>query len=132
MIEFTRPCRCGAPAKRHPNYDLWFCDEHMAQFLKRQEANRRHKEKHPYRGAVKSRNIYARSVGAEGSFTEQEWLDLIAKYKYRCVRCKKKVPLTIDHVVPLSKGGSNYIANIQPLCAECNGYKMQRTKDYRP
>src|SRR5580765_799511 len=131
ISQFPCRCDCGASAKRHPDYALWLCDEHMAAFQKRQAANRRYKEKHPYRGAVKSRNIYARSVGAEGSFTEQEWLDLIARYKYRCLRCKNKVPLTIDHVVPLSKGGSNYISNIQPLCSGCNSYKSQRTKDYR-
>ena len=31
--------------------------------------------------------------------------------------------LTIDHVVPSSKGGSGYIANIQLLCHACNQLK---------
>ena len=39
--------------------------------------------------------------------------------------CGKAEPgdLTVDHIVPLSLDGSNLIANIQPLCAVCNGIK---------
>ena len=33
---------------------------------------------------------------------------------------------------PLALGASNLIANIQPLCAACNGIKGCETTDYRP
>jgi len=32
--------------------------------------------------------------------------------------------MTIDHVVPLSKGGTNYIWNLQPLCRSCNSKRL--------
>jgi len=63
---------------------------------------------------------------AEGSFTLEEWGDLKEKCDYVCQKCGKKEPeikLTIDHIIPLSKGGSNYISNIQPLCGTCNTKK---------
>jgi 5-methylcytosine-specific restriction endonuclease McrA len=41
------------------------------------------------------------------------------------------VKLTQDHVVPLARGGSNLIDNIQPLCASCNSSKGTQTIDYR-
>src|ERR1035437_8071532 len=65
----------------------------------------------------------ARERLAEGSFTKGEWETLKVQYGFTCNKCKRKEPdikLTIDHIIPLSKGGSNYIENIQPLCGHCN------------
>lgn len=64
--------------------------------------------------------------GAEGKHTLAEWEALKKRCGYRCQRCKKKEPeveLTRDHIVPISKGGTNYIGNIQPLCKSCNSKK---------
>ena len=46
---------------------------------------------------------------------------------YRCQECFKGkedgVKLEIDHVVPVAKGGTNDIGNLQTLCKECNRNK---------
>lgn len=67
---------------------------------------------------------------AEGSFTDDEWLVLCEGHNHRCACCGKKKKLTIDHIVPLSKGGTNYISNIQPLCKSCNSRKGAKTIKY--
>jgi len=70
---------------------------------------------------------------AEGSYTEKQWLDLCSESNNRCFCCGKIKPLEADHVIPVSKGGTNWISNIQPLCHSCNTSKgNRRTTDYRP
>jgi len=71
----------------------------------------------------------ARLKGAIGSFTPQEWDNLIEIYNHRCYYCKKKKPLTVDHIIPLSKGGTNFITNIVPACSHCNSSKHNNHKD---
>lgn len=38
------------------------------------------------------------------------------------------VPLTVDHIIPKSKGGSDKPANLQPMCAPCNFAKADNTE----
>jgi 5-methylcytosine-specific restriction endonuclease McrA len=68
-----------------------------------------------------------------GHYTPQQWERLKRKYGHRCLCCREKdVALTVDHVRPVSRGGSNDIGNIQPLCFDCNNSKGTKTVDYRP
>jgi 5-methylcytosine-specific restriction endonuclease McrA len=48
----------------------------------------------------------------------------------RCYNCGRKVPLGwahIDHITPLSRGGSNDDDNLAVMCPECNTRKGART-----
>lgn len=65
----------------------------------------------------------ARERQAEGSFTHEEWDALKHRFDMKCAKCREAKPLTIDHIVPLAKGGRNDITNIQPLCITCNQRK---------
>jgi 5-methylcytosine-specific restriction endonuclease McrA len=72
-----------------------------------------------------------RSSG-KGNFTIQQWNDLVKRHKNICPCCKKLTKeFTVDHIIPISKGGTNNIENIQPLCRKCNVTKGNRfTKKY--
>lgn len=46
---------------------------------------------------------------------------------YECAICKKafsnRIPLQIDHIIPMNKGGKTTEDNLQVLCRQCNGLK---------
>lgn len=73
----------------------------------------------------------ARLLGRAEAWTVAEWDALITVFGNRCLCCGATERITIDHVIPMRKGGSNLIANLQPLCLGCNNHKKQRTTDYR-
>lgn len=50
-------------------------------------------------------------------------LKIFQRDGYRCVHCGTNNTLTIDHIQPVSKGGSNEDENLQTLCAPCNSRK---------
>jgi 5-methylcytosine-specific restriction endonuclease McrA len=81
--------------------------------------------------AAKGANRTARIFGVPGTITGRQLLRLYAEYENRCVCCGKKGKLGPDHVIPLSRGGSNFINNIQPMLLSCNLRKGNRSTDYR-
>lgn len=64
----------------------------------------------------------ARKAGAEGSHT---WGDIQEKWREQhgfCALCGQIMSggFHVDHIIPLSKGGSDYPDNIQLACPPCN------------
>lgn len=95
------------------------------------EYNKRYEKTHKETVIANEHKKRARKRESEGCFSAEEWKQLCDLYDNRCLCCGKRKKLTVDHVIPLSKGGSNYISNIQPLCKECNNKKYTKSTDYR-
>jgi 5-methylcytosine-specific restriction endonuclease McrA len=82
----------------------------------------------PLKAAEQGNRRRARKQGATGTYTAEEFATLGST----CLCCgRSDTPMTADHVIPLSKGGSNDIGNIQPLCRPCNSSKGTKSTDYR-
>jgi len=47
-------------------------------------------------------------------------------YNSECVFCKNKNDITLDHVIPLTRGGTHSVGNLQPLCKSCNSSKNNK------
>jgi 5-methylcytosine-specific restriction endonuclease McrA len=78
-----------------------------------------------------------RALNPEGHYTEEQLQARIDLYGGRCYLCDcdwDALPAksdaqpgehykTIDHVIPLSKDGTNWPANLRPACDRCNSSK---------
>jgi hypothetical protein len=62
---------------------------------------------------------------AQGIATAQQIAARVAYYGGLCWMCREPYA-AIDHVKPLSKGGSNWPANLRPACWSCNSRKGAR------
>jgi 5-methylcytosine-specific restriction endonuclease McrA len=93
-------------------------------------ANRRWVEENPERASLISR-IKKHRRRAAGTLTVEDWQSVLSLYGDRCLACGAG-DVTIDHVIPISRGGSNTADNVQPLCGTCNTKKATKTIDYRP
>lgn len=88
------------------------------------ERNRKWLAEHRDLDHQKRRNRRARIKEADGKFTTQEWNDLRNDYGHRCAYCNRPMDrLTADHIIPLTRGGTNGIENIVPACHSCNSSK---------
>ena len=117
-----------------------------ANLLHRIEARRKYQEEHKeqlseYKKSwaannsqrVASRKRRAAMNAGGGHFTVEEFEALCSAYGYACLSCgAADRVLEADHVVPLTRRGSDEISNIQPLCGECNRRKFTAIIDYRP
>lgn len=65
-------------------------------------------------------------LGAEGDHSHEDWLRVLRIWNHACAYCDNGDRLTKDHVVPLSRGGSNHIGNIVPACLSCNSSKCNK------
>lgn len=91
---------------------------------------RKRYRRHRIRRIVSQRNIQARRAGAKGQITPQEWRRLLKRHKFRCFYCRVRLlpaNRTLDHKIPLSRGGTNTIGKVVPACRPCNNRKLTMT-----
>lgn len=75
------------------------------------------------------RNRRAAKMGAEGFHTEEDIYIQLARQDWRCYYCLKEFEndvYDVDHLMPLTKGGSNWPANIVCACPSCNRSKNDK------
>jgi 5-methylcytosine-specific restriction endonuclease McrA len=100
-------------------------------FNRENERKRKWKRANLAKARVMNQRRRARARSSGGSYTLDEWTTLCGRYGNKCLACGSEGPLTVDHILPISSGGTSSIDNLQPLCKPCNTRKLNRYIDYR-
>lgn len=128
-IEAVRRWQAKNPEKTAAYYRKWW-EGHKAEA---RAAAKRWRQEHPkaYLEAQKrwrTENAdYWRGraeVIAKGDLTWNQWVEILAYFDHACAYCRRTdLPLTMDHLVPISKGGPHTQSNVVPACKSCNSKK---------
>lgn len=103
---------------------------HIAEIVER---NKEWAKNNPERYKQIMANRYARDKNAEGSYTEEDLNTIYEELSGRCAYCGISIywgvfrDVHIDHIQPLSKGGTNWPDNITLACKSCNCSKSSKT-----
>jgi 5-methylcytosine-specific restriction endonuclease McrA len=107
------------------NHRIQFPEKHL-------EWDRNWRAQNPEASKANLHRRYARKRGAEGSYTGKELAALWIVQNHECAACHRDLYIFghhVDHIIPLARGGSNWITNIQLLCPFCNLSKHDLTMD---
>lgn len=61
-------------------------------------------------------------------FSATRKLEVWKRDGFKCVDCKSDSDLTVDHIHPRSKGGTEEMDNLQTLCRPCNSRKCAKVR----
>jgi 5-methylcytosine-specific restriction endonuclease McrA len=90
------------------------------------KSERKYYETHPEMIRKKQAARRAKQSGNKTYLiTKSEWLKF---YAQECFYCKSKTKtMTIEHLIPISRGGNHSIGNLTTLCLSCNSSKSGKT-----
>jgi len=106
------------------------CDECTTEYVAKYDHQRYCNPKCYKRAHRRERR--ARAKGAQGSYTFSEVMRLYLSIGKSCTYCHQYIrveDIEAEHVVPLSRGGSNSLTNIVPSCGKCNRDKSDMTPE---
>lgn len=98
-------------------------------------ATRRYRRRNPDKAAEFRQRRHARLKNAPGgSFSVERYAARVAYFGGLCAYCRLAPYSELDHAIPLSRGGSNWPANVYPACVPCNRRKHTRKlySEWRP
>ncbi len=78
------------------------------------------------RAAIYARRKHLERTAPGGPYSpyREDYKPRVAAYAGLCAYCRKVPYATLEHAVPLTRGGTNFPDNIYPACRPCNGQKF--------
>lgn len=130
-------CKKASDARWHSRNKMLHNESSRARYRRCPEyyrvAQKRWIAEHPERAATLSKlNVQRRRARLRNvpcDLTAAEWRDILKKANGRCRYCRKTCgKLTMDHKIPVSRGGHHTASNITAACGKCNSSKGAKTE----
>lgn len=112
-------------ANRIKQAKMWSAENSQARKL----IEARYRRTHRQQQNLRTQNYRARKRQAtvDGWVATMDWWrSLVARFGGLCAYCGKERKLTLEHVVPISRGGLHAPDNIVPACGSCNYRKRNK------
>lgn len=90
--------------------------------------NKRYRQRYPEKIREQSRVKWARRKTTEGKYTTEDIERLYEEQHGYCAYCGIRLfeEFHVDHVVPITRGGTNYYDNLLLACPHCNQSKNDK------
>ena len=114
--------------------------KYMREYMRKRSASKpgffaatskKYRQTHPerWRAAITKSRAKRRNVPIY-DLTVIEWQFILEWFGHRCFYCGKDgVKLELEHMTPLSRGGSHTAENVAPACRLCNAHKHTQTAE---
>lgn len=93
--------------------------------VKEGQRKRRHAHPEKHRLAEQRRRARLRDSCSPG-VTPEQWAERVRLFAGCCAYCHRPAD-TVDHCIPISRGGKDIITNVVPACRSCNSSKRDKT-----
>lgn len=108
-------------------YQKQYYEEHKEEIA---EYNKQYRESNPH--IVFNKNVLKRvrinNIEVKGRITSEQWYEVFNFFNNSCAYSEEELTnnKTLDHIIPLSKGGTNEIWNVIPCSRSCNSSKQDK------
>jgi len=125
--------RCSEWNKRNPDVvarNMRRCRNKNPEHYREYAKNYVQANKDKYRIYDHNKRVKRRAQINGNKLTLADWKLIKENFNNICFYCKSSnKKLTIDHYIPLSRGGEHIISNIVPACSLCNSRKTNKMPD---